>query len=77
MGATEVKAFLSGLAVNQNVSPSTQNQALSAILFLYRRVLEIDLEWMDDIVRAKRERRIPVVFTQRVARSVIAILSDK
>jgi integrase len=77
MGAEEVKSFLSGLAVNQNVSSSTQNQALSAILFLYRQVLEIELEWMDDIVRAKRERRIPVVFTQREARSVIANLSDK
>ena len=77
MGAPEVQAFLSDLAVNQNVSPSTQSQALSAILFLYRRVLDIELEWMDDIVRAKRERRIPVVFTQREARSVIAGLSNK
>ena len=77
MGAAEVKAFLSGLAVGQNVSPSTQNQALSAILFLYRRVLEVELEWMDGIVRAKRERSIPVVFTQQEARSVIANLTDK
>lgn len=77
MGAPEVKAFLSGLATNENVSPSTQNQALSAVLFLYKRVLETELEWMDDIVRAKRDRRIPVVFTQQEARSVIAGLSDK
>jgi integron integrase len=77
MGASEVQAFLSGVAVHDNVSPSTQNQALSAILFLYRRVLEIELEWMDDIVRAKRDGRIPVVFKQQEARSVIANLSDK
>ena len=77
MGAPEVQSFLTALAVQGNVSPSTQNQALSAILFLYRRVLEIELEWMDGIVRAKRERRIPVVFTQQEARSVIAHLNDK
>ena len=77
MGAAEIESFLSGLAVNENVSPSTQNQALSAILFLYRRVLEIELEWMDNIVRARRDRRIPVVFTQQEARSVIAHLNGK
>ena len=77
MGASEVEAFLSNLAVNENVSPSTQNQALSAILFLYRHVLEIELEWMNNVVRARRERRIPVVFTQDEARSVIAHLNDK
>ncbi|MFQ5549112.1 MAG: integron integrase [Woeseia sp.] len=77
MGAPEIEAFLSNLAVADNVSPSTQNQALSAILFLYRHVLKIELEWMDDIVRARRERRIPVVFTQQEARSVIAHLNGK
>ncbi len=77
MGAAEVEAFLTNLAVKEKVSPSTQNQALSAILFLYRRVLEIELEWMDNIVHAKRERRIPVVFTQQEARTVIAHLNDK
>ena len=77
MGSSEVEAFLSSLAVHDKVSPSTQNQALSAILFLYRRVLKIELEWMDNIVRARRDRRIPVVFTQQEARSVIAHLNDK
>ena len=77
MGASEVEAFHSNLAVNENVSPSTQNQALSAILFLYRHVLEIELEWLNNVVRARRERRIPVVFTQDEARSVIAHLNDK
>jgi len=77
MGASEVEAFLTGLAVEEHVSPSTQNQVLSAILLLYRRVPEIELEWMDDIGRARRERRIPVVFTKQEARSVIAHLNDK
>lgn len=77
MAATEVEAFLTGLAVKENVSPSTQNQALSAILFLYRQVLEIELEWMENVVRARPERRIPVVFTQQEARTVIAHLGDK
>lgn len=77
MGAPEVEAFLTNLAAKENVSPSTQNQALSAILFLYRRVLEIELEWMENIVRARRDRKIPVVFTQQEARSVIAHLSGQ
>lgn len=77
MGAKEVEAFLSDLAVRSNVSPSTQNQALSALLFLYRHVLEFELEWMNNVVRARRERRIPVVFTQKEARTVIAHLRDK
>lgn len=77
MGATDVEAFLTYLAVKENVSPSSQNQAVSAILFLYRHVLDIELEWMDNIVRARRERKIPVVFTQQEARSVIAHLSGK
>ncbi len=54
MGAAEVGAFLSHLAVSRQVSASTQNQALSAILFLYREVLGQDLPWLDDVVRAKK-----------------------
>src|SRR5262245_21726483 len=61
MGATEVTQFLSSLVVDKNVAASTQNQALSAILFLYRDVLEQDLPWLDDIVRSKRPGRLPVV----------------
>jgi integron integrase len=61
MGAPEIQAFLSSLAVEGHVAASTQNQALSALLFLYRKVLQIDLPWMDDIVRAKRPVRVPVV----------------
>ena len=54
MGAAELSAFLSHLAVRRNVSASTQNQALNAILFLYREVLKIDLPWLDDVQRAKK-----------------------
>lgn len=61
LGAAEVTAFLSSLAVRGEVAASTQNQALAAILFLYRVVLQLDLPWLADVVRAKRPRRLPVV----------------
>lgn len=64
MGAPEVEAFLSHLATEGNVSASTQNQALSALLFLYREVLGIDLPWMDSMVRAKKPQRLPVVLSR-------------
>jgi integron integrase len=63
MGAAEVTAFLSSLAA-RGVSASTQNQALSAILFLYGAVLGQQLEWMNDIVRAQRPVRLPVVLSR-------------
>lgn len=63
MGAYEVERFLTGLAVNAKVAASTQNQALSALLFLYREVLGQDLPWMNDIRRAKRPERLPTVLT--------------
>jgi len=70
MGAPEVTRFLSSLAVQGKVAASTQNQALSALLFLYRAVLEVDVPWMDDLVRARRPERLPVVLTRtRCARS--------
>lgn len=64
MGAAEVEAFLSHLAVEGNVSASTQNQALSALLFLYREVLAIELPWLDDVVRAKKPQRLPSVLNR-------------
>ncbi len=64
LGAREVAAFLSDLAVERSVSPSTQNQAKAAILFLYRDVLEQDLPWLNEVVQAKRPPRLPVVLTQ-------------
>jgi integron integrase len=63
LGAPEVAAFLTHLAVDRNVAPSTQNQAKSAILFLYRVVLNAQLPWLDEIVAAKAPRRLPVVLT--------------
>jgi len=64
LGAGEVENFLTSLAVQGRVAASTQNQALSALLFLYREVLEIDLPWMDNIQRAKRPFHVPIVLTR-------------
>lgn len=64
LGAKEVEAFLSYLAVKRNVSASTQNQAKSALLFLYKDVLCLELPWMTDIVSAKQPTRLPVVLTK-------------
>jgi len=74
MGAPEITRFLSDLAIQRNVAASTQNQALSALLFLYRDVLEQELPWLDDIVRAKTRERIPVVLTREEAQAVIDAL---
>lgn len=71
MGPGEVTAFLSALAVDRHVAASTQNQALSALLFLYRDVLEVELPWLDDIVRAKRPVRLPVVLTRDEVRALL------
>lgn len=59
-----IEAFLSKLAIRDRVAPSTQNQALSALLFLYREVLGSELPWMENLVRAKRTRRLPVVLSK-------------
>lgn len=75
MAEEEVTAFLSHLATEDRVSSSTQNQALNAILFLYREVLRKDLEWLDGLVRAKRPRRLPVVLTRDEVHDVFARLS--
>jgi len=63
MGAAEVQQFLSMLTTQRNVSVSTHNQALSALLFLYREVLGVQLPWLDDVQRPTRPRRIPSVLT--------------
>lgn len=70
MGAEEVKQFLNHLAVEKHVSASTQNQALCSILFLYKNVLRKNLGWMENLVKAQRSKRIPVVFTQSEVREV-------
>ena len=71
MGKEEVGAFLTHLAVEGHVAASTQNQALAALLFLYREVLERDFGWLDGVVRAKKPKRLPVAFTVDEARRVI------
>lgn len=71
MGAQEVEAFLSHLAVEGNVAASTQNQAKSALLFLYREVLEIDLPWLDNVTKARVPQRLPVVLTHAEVRSLL------
>lgn len=75
MGKAEIEAFLSHLAVVRNVSASTQNQAKSALLFLYREVLETELPWLDDIEQAKKPKRLPVVLTEPEVQAVLAELS--
>lgn len=73
MGEREVTAYLTHLAVNRKVSASTQNQALSAILFLYKQVLDIRLEWLDEVIRAKRPKHLPVI----LSRTEVGILLDE
>ena len=75
MGAKEVEAFLTDLAVRGKVAPATQNQALAAVLFLYREVLEVDLPWLNNVQRAKGAKRLPVVLSQGEVRSLLSQLS--
>jgi integron integrase len=75
MGESEINAFLSYLAVKGHVSASTQNQALSALLFLYRHVLEKSLPKLENVVRAKKSRRLPSVLTRDEVRRVLGRMS--
>jgi integron integrase len=74
MGAPELEAFLTHLAVDRNVAASTQNQALSAILFLYREVLRRPLDELGRVAPARRPERLPTVLTRDEVRSVLAQL---
>jgi integron integrase len=71
MGEEEVREFLTHLAVKRQVSASSQNQALAALLFLYREVLRQELGWVEGIVRAKRPERLPVVLTRAEVRAIL------
>ena len=71
LGPAEIQAFLTDLATRGKVSASTQNQALSALLFLYKKVLKIDLPFLDEIIRAKRPIRVPVVLMRAEAAKVL------
>lgn len=77
LGGREVEAFLSHLAVDRDVAASTQNQALSALLFLYREVLGMDLPWLVGIVRAKRPRRVPVVLAAEEVRRLLTCMEGR
>ncbi len=75
MGKAEVEAFLTHLAVKGNVAPSTQNQALNAILFLYQKVLDMDIDWPENTVRARKPSRLPVVLTVEEVRNLLSQLN--
>lgn len=72
MGGQEVEAFLSHLATDRNVAAATQAQALAALLFLYKAVLNLDLPWLNSVVRARRPKHTPVVLTRSEVRRVLA-----
>lgn len=72
MAEPEVTAFLTWLATDRKVSASTQNQALSALLFLYKSVLGVQLEWLDSVVRARQSRHVPVVLTKHEIRALLS-----
>ena len=72
MGAAEAEAFLTHLAVSRSVSASTQNQAKSALLYLYKEVLGVELPWLDNVTQAKVPQRLPVVLTQAEVQAVLS-----
>jgi integron integrase len=75
MGAEEIQSFITYLATQRAVSASTQNQALSALMFLYRHVLQKDIAFPSDVVRAEKSRTLPTVLTHQEAMTVIAKMS--
>lgn len=75
MGEKEIAQFLSSLASKFHVSAATQNQALNAILFLYREVLRKEIGYVDGVIRAKKSRRLPVVLTKEEVKTVLDRLS--
>jgi integrase len=77
LGAAEVSAFISHLAVERKVVASPQTQALSALLFLYREVLALPIGWADDVERAKKPKRLPAVFPREEARGVLGRLREE
>lgn len=77
MGTREIEAFLTHLATERDVAASTQNQALSAILFLYKEVLEMELPWLEGVTRAKKPQRLPVVMTAEETRKVLVNLEGQ
>jgi integron integrase len=76
LGAPDVEAFLTSLAVERKVTAPTQNQALSAIQFLYRQVFEQSFPWLDNVVRARASEHVPVVLSPVEVRRVLALMKD-
>lgn len=74
MGASEIEVFLSALATDRNVSASTQNLALSSILLLYKEVLEVDLPWLDNIIRTKKPQRLSTVLSESEVKRLLSCL---
>lgn len=77
LGVVEVEQFLTTLAVAGEATPSTQNQALSALLFLYREVLGVELPWMENVVRAKRPRKLPTVLSRAEVQRLLAQMDGR
>lgn len=77
MGARDIEAFLTHLAVEGKVAAATQNLAKSALLFLYREVLEVQLPWLDNITQAKAPKRLPVVLTVSEVQAVLSHLTGR
>jgi site-specific recombinase XerD len=77
MGGAEIEAFLSHLANDHQVAASTHQQALAALLFLYREVLGVDLPWLGEISRPKKPKRLPVVLTKHEVRRVLLHLKGE
>ena len=73
-GKQEIEQFLTALAVKRHVAASTQNQALAALLLLYKDVLEFDPGWLDDVVRAKPPQRLPTVLTHKETGALLGAL---
>ena len=71
MGENEISEYLTFLAVKRKVAASTQNQALSAILFLFKQVLKRDISWLDDVIKAKKPKKLPLVFSKDEAKKVL------
>ena len=76
MGKAELEAFLTSLSVERNVSASTQTQAMSALLFLYKEVPELNFPWLAEVTRAKKPRRLPSVLTVDEMRRLMNTVDD-
>jgi integron integrase len=75
LGSEHVEAFLTHLATDRRVAPATQTQALNALLFLYRRVLHVELPWLDNVIRAKKPQRLPTVLSVAEVHALLAELN--